>query len=337
MNLAGDNLMTIAAPAPTPVALPAGLRALAEELPCGKLSRRLVRLSARLEAGETWEAALKAPDVRLPEHIRGLIQAGLHSSRLATSLERLVNIQRRGQQIRQEIWLSLAYPLTLMTVLSLVFICFELFCIPPLGLLYEDFGVRLPLVTHVIISGSRPQAVGLMTLVAGILAAIVFIQASVRPIWLDVLFNRLPLLGALWQWSALIDFGRLLSLLLEAGVPLHHALMMTASGLRNTELKLGCRKLADGVRQGQSFSQAIQQIDPIPETVRPIIEWGEARSSLPEALDAAADMFEGRVLVQLDFVRTFLPPLAFLVVAGVILFSVLAVLLPLFQIMQSLM
>ena len=74
---------------------------------------------------------------------------------------------------------------------------------------------------------------------------------------------------------------------------------------------------------------------PLPDTLGPVAEWGETRSALPDALQAAAEMYEGRVHVQLAFVRLFMPPAVFLFAGGVILLSLLAIFLPMFMLLKS--
>jgi type IV pilus assembly protein PilC len=94
--------------------------------------------------------------------------------------------------------------------------------------------------------------------------------------------------------------------------------------------------LARRVEAGQPLAAAVTGTPPLPDTLAPVVQWGEMRSALPQALQAAAEMYEGRVRTQLTFVRLFLPPCVFLVAGGVILLSMLAVFLPLIKIIQTL-
>ena len=340
MTLAGDSLMasgTSASAVHAPPALPAGLRALAEEMPSRGVSRALRRVSQRLESGEPWQAALDAAESDLPDDVRGLISAGIRCQRLPDSLERLVDLHRRGQRLRREVWLSLAYPLLLLSLLLVLFLFYEVFFVREIVKMYEDFDMwSVPAITQVVISLSNPEGIIMMAAAGAALAGIVAVHLLFRPYWLSLLFNRIPVLGPLWQWSAIADFSRLLALLLEVELPLPQALSLAAAGMRNAEYAASCRWLSARVAAGEPLSSALQGHDSFPESMVPIIRWGQQRSSLPEALEAVAEMFAGRVQVQLSFVRTFIPPFTFILVAGVILFSALASLLPMIQLIDAL-
>src|SRR5687767_5430052 len=65
MNLADPQILTTGDERRVPPALPPALRALAAEGASGRWSKSLRRLSAHLEEGQSWEAALAADDVRL--------------------------------------------------------------------------------------------------------------------------------------------------------------------------------------------------------------------------------------------------------------------------------
>ena len=339
MTLAGDSLMASGTPAPVvhaPPALPAGLRALAEEMPSRRVSRALRRISQRLESGEPWQAALDAAEVGLPDDVRGLIAAGIRCQRLPDALERLVDLHRRGQRLRREVWLSLAYPLLLVGLLLVLFLFYEVFFVREIAKIYEDFDYwDFPAITQMVLRLSNPEAIFLMAASGAGLAAVVVVHLLFRPYWLALVFNRLPVLGPLWQWSAVADFSRLLALLLEVELPLPQALSLTAAGMRNAEYAAGCRWLSARVATGEPLWSAMLSRDAFPESMVPIVRWGQQRSSLPEALEAVAEMFAGRVQVQLSFVRTFIPPFTFILVAGVILFSAMATLLPMIRMLDS--
>ena len=55
---------------------------------------------------------------RLPDHLRGLITAGIRSGHLAEALEQFVDLERTQHELRRLVWLNLAYPTFLMIVMS---------------------------------------------------------------------------------------------------------------------------------------------------------------------------------------------------------------------------
>ena len=86
--------------------LEAGLRALSEELPAGRLTQVLRHVANQLEAGQPIDAALDSQKSRLPAHLRGLIVAGVRTGRLAEVLEEYVDLQRTHREIWRRVWLA---------------------------------------------------------------------------------------------------------------------------------------------------------------------------------------------------------------------------------------
>lgn len=341
MSVAEQSVSSEASAAP---ALPWAVRALAEELPGSRAAGSLTRLAERLERGESWQTALDHPEIGLPEHVRGLLQAGLKTNNIARTLEEFAHLNRRSTQRQREMGLSVAYPLAVIVSIVALFGCFEFFVVAELARTYEsmfqDYAIRTPLglpaMTRLIMAWSGPPAVALLVLVLVVGVGLPAVWSVWRPLWLDVLVHRLPIFGPLWLWAGMVDLCRLLALLLESGIPLPEALRLTAPGLQSSELAQACRRLARRTEAGQSLAEAIAVTSPLPDTLTPLVQWGEARSALPEALQAAAEMYEGRVQMQLAFVRLFLPPCVFLFAGGVILLSLLTLFLPMFQLLEAL-
>jgi type II secretory pathway component PulF len=298
---------------------------LAEELPSGRVPRALQLVSARLEAGDALEQALRAPGVHLPEHVRGLVLAGLAANQLADSMEQFVHLQRLSAGLRRQVRLILAYPLALLALLGVLLFLYEHYFIRQLADVYRgifDFttAADLPLATQFVLRLSEPAAWWWLVALGGVLAATLLARlAPVRP-HVDSAMKALPILGPLWHWAALAEFCRLLGLLLEVSVPLPRAIEMTAAGLRDSGLGRACRTLARRVEAGASLDEALAASPAFSASLVPIVRWGLQMSALPEALRAAGEMFEGRVRIQLALVRTFLAPLTFLLVSGVVVF-----------------
>jgi type II secretory pathway component PulF len=316
-----------------------GLRALAEELSARRWSRALQSVAQGVERGVPVSAALEAPEVRLPAYVKGLVRSALTSGDLAAVLAQLVSIERSAVQLRRQIRLTLAYPVSLVSVLLVLFICYEHYFIVPLADLYEDFGIRrvtIPNATRVVMGLSQPAAMWTYAGVAAAVAALVLLRWFLRPAWMDRALARVPLVGCLWRWLELSRFCRILALLLQEEIPLPEALRLAATGLRDADLAAGCGRLARRADEGELLSAALMSVRPFPATLRPLVGWGEARSALPEALRTAGDMFERRVKLQRSLVETLVPPLAFLLVAGGVLFMVYAAYAPLYQILSAL-
>ena len=148
--------------------------------------------------------------------------------------------------------------------------------------------------------------------------------------------STLPLVGVLWHWSGVAELARLVAVLVEDGVPLAASLRLAAAAARDANMREVGGSLAAGVEQGGRLSERMAATPRVPASLVPIVRWGERTGQLPEALRVAAEMFEGRLQMRAELVRTILPPLVFVAVAGGVLFLLASLFLPMISLIQGL-
>jgi general secretion pathway protein F len=316
--------------------LAGGLRAMARDLPRGRLPEVLRQMSSQLEAGATLDQVIQAQGRRFPAHVRGLVLAGLRSGRLAEVLEEFVDAERAQIELRWRIWLSLAYPIVLLSIIAILLVFLQVVIMPTFVGVFQDFEVSLPAITKLFL-----QTAGPVTWVLGgalvLVAAAAFLVAAMRRVaWVPPLLYRVPLIGPLWRFGRLAQFSRLMGVLLEQAVPLPEALRLTAAGLRDAYLAEGCRQAADGVESGRPLAECLASQPKFPPSMIPLVDWGQRARAMADSFRASAEMFEGRVQTQGIFLETVLVPLMFLVIALFIGFFIVAMFLPLISLVQSL-
>lgn len=320
--------------------LSAGLRAAAEEIPQRRVAASMRRVAAELDRGVPLDAALATASKNVPHHLRGLILAGLRTGRVAHVLEELVAMDRDRIDLRRRISAALAYPTLLLVLLFAAFVFANLFIVKPFSQIFNEFGVDLPGVTLMLIATMRwfDQS-GLWTLMIAIgivLPSIVALILIPKPPDLQRVCYRMPVLGPLWRWQSLVDFSRLMHLLLEREIAVAEALRLTAGGLRWSDLAAVSRSCAKDVEQGMRLSESMAQYREFPASIHPVIESGEKSQCPAEAFAAAADMYRRRAGVDATLWESVLPPLILVFVAVGLGFLILAMMLPLFSVLAAL-
>ncbi len=316
--------------------LAAGLRAMEAELPRGKFSTAVQSLATRLEAGAPADSALTAAAARLPAHVRGMLAAGVRSDRLAEVLQECLEHQQMQADLRRRVWSALAYPLVMLalTLSWLIFIAW--FLVPPMAKIYDDFEVELPATTATMLWLAGPG----VRIVLGLCHATILVFIAIWLFWRTIpvswLVAHVPLLGPLCRAGSLAVFCRLLGALLEQSIPLPVALRFTADGLPDAQIRAACRKSADRIAAGESLAGCLESMRVFPRTLALIVRWGERLSAESEALRSASDLFRRRVALRADLLAAVVPPITFLAVAGVTLWVVFAMFLPLIKLISSL-
>jgi type II secretory pathway component PulF len=294
--------------------LPAGLRALAEEWPSRRLRPALLDLANRLEQGVSLEDAINTVGSRLPAHLRGLIIAGIRSNRLPEALDQYVDMERTQHDLYRQIWINMAYPTVLLAIMSFLALLADFYIKPQFEKIFKDFGTSLPGITQFILTDWGPFTFILLAITA--LTVLIPLILALWPIssLLSPLIYLAPVIGPLLRWSQMARFSRLMAMLLGQNIPLPESLRLTSKSVHNVYIARACRKAAANIEQGRYLSDSLTASRQFSPDLLPLIEVGERTSSLGEAFQSAADMFEGRASTQGKNLEVFLLPATFLAI-----------------------
>jgi general secretion pathway protein F len=145
----------------------------------------------------------------------------------------------------------------------------------------------------------------------------------------DTLLLSLP--GNVIQSLYYSRFARNLGFLLEGGLPMLKALSLSAKSMGNRKLESSVLEAERRVAEGQSLSSTLEGFPPV---FIQLISTGEKSGRLPETLNRAAQSYEEEFNRKVNRVVSLFEPAMILAMGLVVLFIVLAVLLPMFQLNQ---
>jgi type II secretory pathway component PulF len=327
---------TVAQLSRTDASLALGLQAAADEASNARVASALHWLAAEIERGQSLEAAVRSADKLLPRPMQGLILAAAGTGRLGESLTELIAQFRTTRSLRRGIAGVFAYPAFIaassLAVLTFVFA----YLTPAFERIFLDFGLRLPLLTEVLLWFRHTGVwivLGLIT--ASVVLAMVYRLVGGRERWQRQIAT-FPLLGPLWYWLAIAEWSGLVAVLVRYQVTLPDALRLAADGVRNAYVGHLSLQLAEGVSAGKTLSQSMSAQRGMPRSIVPLIRWGEQTGTLADALSAGSDMFQNRVRRRSLLLQLSLPPALFIVIACSVLFIVTSLFLPLFTLIQAL-
>lgn len=320
--------------------LPSGLRALGDEMPRGGLRRVLHRLADRLERGEPLDVALAGQGGRLPDHLRGLVVAGVRTGDLGVVLGRFAGFAQVGVDLRRSLRLRLVYPLICLAFASVVAVFACVVVATTFASIFSDFGVPIPMISRWVLTIARavsaawwPLLLVLLVTEAGLIVTDFVLHAG---FW-NRLVSSLPLFGTIWHLTALAEFSDVLGLLIESEVPLVEALPMAGAAVGNLAIAEASGDAARDVAAGRPLSESLTRRWLFSEGFARVLAWAEAHHGLPEALRMASEMFIARARSQADFVGTFCNAAAMLMILGGVATVVLAVMIPMITLLSKLM
>jgi general secretion pathway protein F len=314
------------------------LAALAEQNEDQRVRTLVVGLRSRVMEGAGLAAALAdAPD-SFPEIYRASIAAGEQSGRLDQVLARLADYSEARDALNQKVWAALAYPLLLSLVAVAVVAGLLVYVVPQIVGVFTQMHQTLPLPTRALLALSEFVKVwGWLLLIFVVVAAIggrfALRTEQVRYAWHGMLL-RLPLIGRLVRAANTARCSRTLALLTASAVPLLDALNIGAQVMPNLPMRAAVKRAALKVREGSGFSRALGESGYFPPVALRLIASGERAGELERMLDEAANHQQRELDRWMTTLTAILGPLVILLVGGMVLFIVLAILLPIFNLNQ---
>jgi type II secretory pathway component PulF len=318
--------------------LEAGLAAIAEELPRGRLRRELRKIVADLETGIDLESALSAR--RAPPYVSALVQAGRRTGRTGAILESFISSTRIAFDLRQTLMLALIYPAALLVIVLLIAAILQSSVIPEFAKVFEGFGLKLPWATVMLIEISKLMnefgwlALAFVAVAALVVSVLAFL--AMGPIETRRMICRIPAFGPLVRWAALARFSPLLSLLIESRVPLDQALVLAGESSGDALIYDDCRKLAERVRAGESLEMVARSGRGLPISFVRAIGLERERRGLPDVLQSMADVYAGRARALAALLALFLPIIVVSLIGTFVSFVVLALMWPLIDMLRLL-
>ncbi|MBX8582673.1 type II secretion system inner membrane protein GspF [Pseudomonas cichorii] len=269
-----------------------------------------------------------------------LVEAGERSGKLAPVLERLAEHLEQVQRQRHKARTAMIYPAVLMLVSLAVVIGLMTFVVPKLTEQFSHTGQSLPLITRLLIGISEGLVrVGPWLLVLALLAAVgagLLLRKAHWRLRLDRSLLRLPKVGPLLTVLESARLARSLAILVGSGVPLLEALQVATATVGNREVHGTLETVREQVEGGVSLHRALNAAGHFPPLLLNMVASGEASGTLPDMLERVADNQERGFTRHVDMLMALFEPLMILVMGGVVLFIVLAVLLPIMQLNQGL-
>lgn len=314
------------------------LTALAEQVDSHRLSQIVLAVRAKVLEGFSLARSLGEFTHIFPEVYRQSVAAGEASGHLANVLEQLADYTERTQQIRQKVQQAMVYPL-LMTVTSIAVITFLLaMVVPQMIAVFEDQGQTLPILTKILLAMSNGlQAYGLyLLLFIGLLIysfRVALRREEIKKRW-HLFKLRLPILRRTIRTINTARYAQTLGMLVSAGIPIIEAMRISQSMVTSIPIREALHSAMIAVQEGAPIHRALKQTGYFAPVMVHFIANGEKSGRLQEMLTRAAEQQDRQVSLLIDTGLTIFEPVLILVMGLVVLFIVLAILLPMFEMTQ---
>jgi general secretion pathway protein F len=267
------------------------------------------------------------------------VSAGEKSGHLDVVLQRLADYTEKQYEMRQKVMHALIYPVIMICVaFGIVGFLLE-FVVPKMVAVYSNTHQELPGMTQFLISVSEgAKKYGLYILLVIAILIVIFFHTMKKSFSfrkkIHALYLRIPVIGNTIKTANTARFSRTFAILSSAGVSVLEAMKISSALITNIPIREAVEQAADRVREGANINLALKQTGYFQPMSIHLIASGEASGQLENMLERAANNQDADIARLIETSLALFEPAIILVMGGIVLFIVLAVLLPIFQLDQ---
>jgi len=303
-----------------------------------RLQNAVKRIHDAVAEGATLDQAMASEPAIFSELTLSMVRAGQEGAFLEESLHRTSLFLCKQDEMRSKIVSALAYPIILGVVGTLITSLMMVFLVPKFQPFFdrlEATGSGLPAITVLLLAVSHTLLnYGLLLPFPAI--AIVFgvkkylATERGRTNW-DTWKLKIPVLGHIFHDAAVSRACRVLGTLLRNGVPLLKSLRISSESTGNRLLQQAMLKSAENITTGDTLAKPLAASGLIPPQIMAMIRIAEESNTLDEVLVKIADRIDGKVERQLEVMVRMIEPLMLVFIGGMVMFVIVGVLLPVFD------
>ncbi len=300
----------------------------------------LADVEEKIKSGVPLSEAFEAQGI-FPRIYTASILAGEKSGALDDVLSRFVTYLKRSVGVARKLRGALAYPAFLLLASTMMVAFLTLYIVPRMSDLFKSLSANksLPTVTLVVLWFSNTIVDNIVWLLPLGLAAVagIFIWArtGAGKLLIHKALLKVPIAGQLIRNMATAQLSRSLSTLLSGGITVPDAWDISSQAINNLELRRRSQGVLPMIREGRGFTEALDKANWVPELALDMIGIGEKSGSLREMLDEVAMFYDAEAEVRLEQFTTLLEPMILLFMAGIVVTILLAIYLPIIQMISS--
>ncbi|MGH7665009.1 MAG: type II secretion system F family protein [Gemmatimonadaceae bacterium] len=292
-----------------------------------------------VESGHTVADALRKHPKAFNELYVNMVAAGEAGGILDTILMRLAVFMEKNDALIRKVKGAMIYPSVIIGVAAIAIVVLLIFVIPVFENMFASVGMALPAPTRVVLWASRALKsywwAALATIVALTFLLKRYYATHGGKLVIDRLMLKMPVLGDVLRKSAVSRFTRTLGTLISSGVSILDGLEITAKTAGNRVIQDAIMASRASIAGGDTISAPLQKSAVFPAMVISMIAVGEQTGGLDEMLSKIADFYDEEVDAAVSGLLSLLEPIMIVFLGVVVGGMVVAMYLPIFDMINA--
>ena len=315
-----------------------GLKAVRDQTAHDQLRQAVSRIVSRIEGGRTLAEAIDGEPDTFPDLYSKTIAAGEVAGKLPEVFSSLARYQEQESETRSQIKSAMTYPAIVVLSLILASAVMLVFVVPQFAELFEKFGGQLPLPTRMLMAISKALTDHFLLVALGLVGSYLALRSALRyrviRAWTDEQLLKLPVFGNLLIGIYMVRFIELLSLLMEAALPIIQSLRVTADSMTNESLRKDVRRIARSVEGGHSLTASFAETQWLTPLVKRMLAIGEQAGRTDQIFDYLKTYYAAQTQRSIKLLSTLIEPAMVTGLAVIVLFFALAIFLPMWKLLK---
>jgi len=314
------------------------LAILADQTESKELAKVLGEVRTDVEQGLSLSAAMGKHPRAFNTLFISMVKAGETGGVLDDVLLSLADQIEKEVELRRKIKSAMTYPIVVVCLVLLILGAMLLFIVPQFVTIYESLDSELPLPTQILLSISGAfRSYWYLVLAGLVVAAFAFRrykQTDRGRARVDAIKIRVPLFGPLFHKVALARFSATLGMLLRAGVPILQSLDNVKETVNNRVIGSAVDDVKSSVREGEAIAKPLAKHKVFPPMVVQMMAVGEETGAVDTMLDKVSEFYNNEVTATVDALTSIIEPLLIAVIGGAVGAAVIALYMPMFNIIN---
>ncbi len=303
-----------------------------------ELEKVLTQVRVDVEQGQSLSGAMDRHPKAFNDLYIAMVKSGETGGVLDTVLLGVADNIEREVELRRKIKSAMTYPLVVVILVTFILAAMLLFVVPQFETIYAQLGGKLPLPTRILLGVSQALR-NYWYLFMGFVAASVYALRRYKRTergraTVDAAKLKIPIFGQLFRKTALARFSSTLGMLLRSGVPILQALDIVADTVNNKVISKAVVDVQGSVREGESIAKPLSRHAVFPPMVVQMLAVGEETGAVDTMLDKVAEFYNSEVSASVDALTSLIEPLMIAIVGGAVGAAVIALYMPMFNIIN---
>jgi type IV pilus assembly protein PilC len=303
-----------------------------------ELQKVLVQVRLDVEQGASLSGAMERHPKAFSDLYVAMVKAGETGGVLDNVLLRLADNIEKEVELRRKVKSAMTYPVVVVLLVMLILSAMLLFVVPQFKSIYAQLGGDLPLPTRILLSVSNAVRtywyVFALFMFGMIFAFRRYKRTDRGRAQMDAVKLRIPVFGGLFHKTALSRFSSTLGMLLRSGVPILQALDIVADTVDNRVISRAVGDVQEAVRGGESMAKPLSRHKVFPPMVVQMLAVGEETGGVDTMLDKVAEFYNSEVSASVDALTSLIEPLMIAIIGGAVGAAVIALYMPMFDIIK---